>query len=233
MKISNKVEERRSKVGDGGRKSFEVTKANISNEEEHIIRVKFASFGNKDSCSDILIKGCFSKSIKERGPESNTNRKVAFVWQHNMADPIGRILSIEELEDGAYAEVKLSNFEAVPNAKRAWYQLKDGDINQFSFGFQYVWDKMEYDEALDAYIVKEVILHEISVVTAGANEETEFIGSVKSLQDAIKVMGDVLNLAPIDEKIAIKNKIIETLKSAEPDSPLTDNMFKKIGSHIN
>lgn len=232
MNLSQQIEARRAAMGNACRKEFAVTKADIANEDEHIILVKFANFGNKDSAGDILIKGCFAKSINDRGPESATNRKIAFVWQHNFADPIGRILSIEEREDGAYAEVKLSNFDAVPNAKRAWFQLKDGDINQFSFGFQYVWDKMEYDEALDAFIVKEVVLHEISVVTAGANEETAFVG-VKSLPDAIKVMSEALTAALPEDKIRIKKQIIETLNAAEPAKPLTENMFGKIGAHIN
>ena len=233
MNLSQQIEARRAAMGNTCRKEFAVTKADIANEDEHIILVKFANFGNKDSAGDILIKGCFAKSIKDSGPGSATNRKIAFVWQHDFADPIGRILSIEEREDGAYAEVKLSNFDAVPNAKRAWFQLKDGDINQFSFGFNYVWDKMEYDEALDAFIVKEVVLHEISVVTAGANEETAFVGAVKSLPDAIKVMSDALNAASLEEKMKIKKQIIETLNAAEPEKPLTENMFGKIGSHIN
>lgn len=227
MNYSDKIEARRASTAAVGRKEFAVTKADVVDDDKHIILVKFASFGNKDSVGDILIKGCFAKSIKERGPESNTNRKITFLWQHNMADPIGRILAIEEREDGAYAEVQLSNFDAVPNAKRAWYQLVDGDINQFSFGFQYVWDKMEYDEDMDAFIVKEVILHEISVVTLGANENTEYMGVVKSIEAAIQ-------RAPLAEKIKIKQQILDILNAAEPAQPLTqDSMFGKIGKNIN
>lgn len=227
MNLSEKIEARRASLDAAGRKEFAVTKANVVDEEKHIIRVKFASFGNKDSAGDLLVKGCFAKSINDRGPESQTNRKIAFLWQHNMADPIGRILSIEEHEDGAYAEVQLSNFDAVPNAKRAWYQLIDGDINQFSFGFQYVWDKMEYDENLDAFIVKEVILHEISVVTLGCNERTEFVGTVKGLEMA-------LQNATQEEKMKLKQQILDILEAAEPGAPLThESMFGKIGNHLN
>lgn len=227
MNLTEKIEARRASINANGRKEFDVTKAAVVDEDKHVIRLKFASFGNKDSAGDILVKGCFAKSINDRGPESNTNRKIAFLWQHNMADPIGRILSIEEREDGAYAEVQLSNFDAVPNAKRAWYQLVDGDINQFSFGFQYVWDKMEYDENLDAFIIKEVILHELSVVTLGCNERTEFIGTVKGLKET-------LQNATQEEKIKLKQQILDILKAAEPEPPLThESMFGKIGNHLN
>lgn len=228
MDISQKIQERRQSMTGIGRKEFAVSKADIMDDEKHIIRVKFASFGNKDSAGDILIKGCFAKSINDRGPESSTNRKIAFVWQHDKKDPIGKILSIEELEDGAYATIRLSNFDAVPNAKRTWYQLNDGDINQFSFGYDYVWDKLEYDENLDAYIVKEVILYEISVVTFGCNEMTEYMGAIKALFEAFDKANDT-------EKINIKKQILDRLKAAEPvQEPLTHpSIMERIGQMSN
>lgn len=226
MNISEKIRERQKSVPAVGRKEFNVTKADIMDDEKHVIRVKFASFGNKDSAGDILVKGCFAKSINERGPQSATNRKIAFLWQHDMYDPIGKVLEIEELDDGAYATVQLSNFDAVPNAKRAWYQLNDGDINQFSFGFQYVWDKMEYIEEEDAYLVKEVVLHEISVVTLGCNERTEYMGAVKGLAEAI-MRGDKV------DKEQIK-RMLEMLSGAEPaEEPLTrKSVFERIGQTL-
>lgn len=226
MNISEKIRERQKSVPAVGRKEFNVTKADIMDDEKHVIRVKFASFGNKDSAGDILVKGCFAKSINERGPQSDTNRKIAFLWQHDISDPIGKVLEIEELDDGAYATVQLSNFDAVPNAKRAWYQLNDGDINQFSFGFQYVWDKMEYIEEEDAFLVKEVVLHEISVVTLGCNERTEYMGAVKGLAEAI-MRGDKV------DKEQVK-RMLEMLSGAEPaEEPLTrKSVFERIGQNV-
>lgn len=226
MNISEKILERQKSVPAVGRKEFAVTKADIMDDEKHVIRVKFASFGNKDSAGDILVKGCFAKSINERGPQSTTNRKIAFLWQHDMYDPIGKVLEIEELDDGAYATVQLSNFDAVPNAKRAWYQLNDGDINQFSFGYQYVWDKMECLEEEDAFLIKEVVLHEISVVTLGCNEQTEYMGAVKGLAEAI-MRGEKV------DKEQIK-RMLEMLNGAEPvEEPLTrKSAFERIGQTL-
>lgn len=192
---------------------------NIINEDEHIIEVKFASFGNIDSDRDLLVKGCFAKSINDRGPDSATNRKIAFLWQHDIKDPIGKILKIEEREDGAYAIIRLSDFDAVPNAKRAYSQLMDEVLNQFSFGFEYVWDKMEYDEEKDAFIIFEVKLHEISIVTMGANEETEFIGEVKNMKSFVKNLKQQ-DLAKYKELL---NAIKEEEKEAEPPKALTSN----------
>ena len=200
---------------------------------KHVVEIKFAAFGNIDSDRDILIKGCFAKSIQERGPESSTHRKIAFLWQHDLHDPIGKILKIEEREDGAYAEVQFSNFDAVPNAKRAYYQLIDGDIDQFSFGFEYVWDKLDFDETIDAFVVKEVKLFEISVVTLGANERTEFIREIpdgKSMKNYLKQLAS----NDINKFNLLKQMIIEV--GAEPGQPLTpksESLFEKIVKQIN
>lgn len=228
----NKIQQK--KEGSEGKVSFKFFRGLACKEldgEKHVIEIKFASYGNIDSDGDMLIRGCFAKSISERGPESATNRKIAFLWQHDMKDPIGKILSIEEREDGAYATVRLSNFEAVPNAKRAWYQLLEGDINQFSFGFGYVWDKIEYDENIDAFIVREVKLFEISVVTLGANEMTACIGEIA---DEKELKGYLKELSANNKNKfnQIKQMIAEI--EAEPEHterpPLTseDNLFEKL-----
>lgn len=207
---------RKSLVGDKiVYKEFDVTKTDITNDDEHIIRVKFASFGNVDSAKDLLVKGCFSKSINERGPQSSTNRKIAFFWMHNPNDPIGKILNIWEEEDGAYADVQLSDFDAVPNAKRAWSQLNDGSINQFSFGFTYVWDKCEYDEEQDAFIVREVKLYEISVVSLGCNEQTEFISTITMSKT------DSIGKNDKDDIDNMKSAVSQILELAEPPKTLT------------
>lgn len=232
MKKAEQIARKRENNSGRAVKYFRIDSFKEIDSEKHIIEIKFAAFGNIDSDRDILIKGCFAKSIQERGPGSSTHRKIVFLWQHDLHDPIGKILKIEEREDGAYAEVQFSNFDAVPNAKRAYYQLIDGDIDQFSFGFEYVWDKVEYDEAADTFIVREVKLFEISVVTLGANEMTEFIREIpdgKSLKEYLKN----LMSNDIDKFNLLKQMIKET--GAEPGHPLTpraESLFEKIGKQI-
>ena len=79
----------------GAFKQAPILKADVVDEEKHIVLVKFCSFGTVDSDGDMLMKGCISKSIQERGPASATNRKIQFLWQHETKNPIGRILSID------------------------------------------------------------------------------------------------------------------------------------------
>lgn len=147
-----------------------------------------AIFGNKDKAGDILIKGCFSKSIQDRGPESAANDKIIMLWMHNMNEPIGRITVLNEDDKGLYFEAIIDD---VPRGNQAIKQLESGTLNQFSIGYQYVWENCEYDAEKDAFIVKEVKLHEISVVSIGCNGETEYLG-LKTVEDAERVYEELV-----------------------------------------
>lgn len=137
-----------------------------------------ASFGNKDSDSDIILKGAFSKSLNDRGVGSSTARKISFLYQHDMTKPIGRFTTLVEDEKGLYFEAELDN---IPLANDVLEQYKSGTLNQHSIGFRYLKDKVDYNKELDAFMIKEVDLFEGSVVNMGANENTPFMG-IKSEQ---------------------------------------------------
>lgn len=141
--------------------------------ESRIVSGYLSAFGNKDSDGDILIKGCFSKSLQERGVNSTTDRKIAYLYQHKMDMPIGHFTKLEEDDFGLYFEAYL---DKIPLGDQVLEQYSSGTLNQHSIGYRYIWDKIEYDENLDAFIVKEINLFEGSVVTIGANENTPFTG---------------------------------------------------------
>lgn len=154
-------------------KNFECKDLTVD-EEKRKVSGYLAVFGNIDSDGDILMKGCFAKSIRERGPQSATNGKIAFLFMHDVKDPIGKFTTLKEEDYGLYFEAILD--EGVPSADRVLIQLKSGTLNQFSIGFQYIWDKCEWDQNSEALIVKEVNLFEGSVVTLAANDMTYFAG---------------------------------------------------------
>ena len=160
-----------------------------------------AVFNNVDKAGDMLISGCFSKSIRERGPESNANDKILLLWQHEVDEPIGRIVKLIEDDKGLYFEAEIDRIEL---GDRAISQLESGTLNQFSIGFSYVWENCEWDN--DIFIVKEVKLYEISVVTFGCNPETEYLG-LKSSDDCptrYKKLNDKISL--LSRKMGARNQ---------------------------
>lgn len=186
--------------------------------KEYFLDVKFSDYTIVDDADDLMVKGCFTSSF---GDAENSNRKVAFCWQHDTKDPIGTIVKWWEDEKGAYVTVKLSDFDAVPSAKRAWSQVNDGSINQASFGYNYDWDAVKYirPEIVDGKTVKEgyfsvgnVFLHEVSLVTMGCNKNTEVLDArdaEKSLLKSFFEKDNVLNALMSLEDTEVKEFLKE------------------------
>ena len=169
-------------------KSFTIeTKELNINSESRIISGYAAVFNNIDKAGDLLIKGCFSKSIQERGPESQANDKIIMLWMHDMKEPIGKITKLYEDEKGLYFEAEIDD---VPKGNQAIQQLKSGTLNQFSIGYKYVCEKCEWDDERDCLVVKEVVLYELSVVSIGCNGETQYLG-LKSIDDYDNAYADL------------------------------------------
>lgn len=157
-------------------KSFDIKDYDVASRK---ISGYAAVFNNVDKAKDKLIKGCFAKSIEERGPKSNANDKIILLWQHDQKEPIGRLTELYEDEKGLYFEAILDEIEL---GDRALKQLESGTLNQFSIGYSYVWENCHQDKEENCTIVKEVKLYEISIVSIGCNGMTRYLG-LKSVEE--------------------------------------------------
>lgn len=131
-------------------------------------------FGVKDSYDDIVIKGAFAESLKRW---NDKKRMPALLWQHNTQEPIGIYKEIFEDDQGLVVKGQLL-IDDDPLAKRAYAHLKAGSITGLSIG--YVLKDWEYNHEKEAFILKEIDLWEISLVTFPANDEAR-INNVKSI----------------------------------------------------
>ena len=202
-------------------KPFEVKELSF-NGESRTISGYAAVFNNRDKAGDILLKGCFAKSIQDRGPESQANDKIIMLWQHDQHEPIGRISVLIEDEKGLYFEAVIDDVE---RGNQAIKQLESGTLNQFSIGYSYVWEKCEYDQESDAFIVKEVVLYEISVVSIGCNGETEYLGLKSESTDPYEELKNEIESAikglPIRKKEEIQTLVRKALSLGQfkPEVP--------------
>lgn len=131
-------------------------------------------FGVKDGYSDIVIKGAFANSLnkwKEKG------RLPALLWQHKMDEPIGYYTKMVEDDNGLYLEGQLL-IDDDPLAKRAHAHMKAKSLSGLSIG--YILNDYDYDKEKSAFILKDIDLWEVSVVTFPANDEAR-IDNVKSI----------------------------------------------------
>jgi HK97 family phage prohead protease len=135
-------------------------------------------FGNVDSYGDIVTKGAFANDLKRWEKSGNP---IPLLFGHNMTDPdynIGSVIKAEEDNVGlkVTAQLDLEN----PKAKQVYRMLKGRRINQMSFAYDVVDGSTEKVDGQDVYEIRDMKLYEVSVVTVGANQETEIL-SVKQL----------------------------------------------------
>lgn len=142
--------------------------------EERTVKGYLIVWNVVDTYGTVFLRGCCSKSIQERGPQSNAKNKIIHLWQHRSDEPIGQFTVLQEDDYGLYFEAL---YDEIPQAERALRQIKSGTLNQYSAGFSYVWDKMIYDEATESILLQEIELYEGSVVTRASNSETYTIRS--------------------------------------------------------
>lgn len=130
-------------------------------------------FGVKDSYSDIVVPGAFQKSLEDW---QEKGRLPAMLWQHDMAEPLGPYIEMREDSTGLYVKGQLL-IDADPLAKRAHAHLKAGSLSGLSIG--YTLKDWEWDGDKGAYLLKEIELWEVSLVTFPANDSAR-ISNVKS-----------------------------------------------------
>ena len=125
-----------------------------------------STFGNIDEGGDVVHRGAFVKSLARRVPR--------LLWQHDMSEPIGKVLHLDEDEYGLRGEFKLSR---TTRGHDAYQLLRDGALDSMSIG--YIPDEQEFDEKSGIRQLKSVDLLEISLVSIPMNPEA-MITAVKA-----------------------------------------------------
>lgn len=136
--------------------------------------IAYASvFGNVDSTGDIVVRGAFANDLLRWAASPNY---IPLLFAHNMTDPdynIGHIVEAVEDEVGlkVTAQLDLQN----PKAVQVYRLLKGRRIDQMSFAYDVVDSVETYTDGEESTELRELKLYEVSVVTIGANQETEIM----------------------------------------------------------
>lgn len=144
--------------------------------------VAYASvFGNVDSTGDVVMPGAFAKDLARW---EKSGDPIPLLFSHVMDDPdynIGYVVKAEEDSVGlkVTAQLDLEN----PKALQTYRMIKGRRVNQMSFAYDVVDGAPAQRDGEDIYELRELKLYEVSVVTVGANQETEIL--------AVKHAGEV------------------------------------------
>lgn len=172
-------------------------------------------FGNIDSYGDVVQPGAFEGTLKEWAESGNF---LPVLFGHNMMDPdynIGHVLEATEDERGLRVLAQL-DLES-PKGAQVHRMLKGKRISQMSFAYDVIKGTWGQLDGVDVYELHEVKIYEVSLVTIGANQETEVLAvktAMESLAGGVKE-GRVLSSKHVDSLRAARDSIDAVLAAAE------------------
>lgn len=113
-------------------------------------------FSVKDTGSDIVEPGSFTRTLKNRRPSD-----IRLLWQHDPREPIGVIKSLREDSHGLYVEGQL--LLEIERAKALHLLIQAGALDALSIGYKVVSSRA--DQAARARRITDIDLWEVSFVT--------------------------------------------------------------------
>lgn len=181
----------------------------------------WSAFDNLDYDEDIIRRGAFAKTIRERGPMGT--KEIFFLNQHNWAQPLGKPSLLEERVEGLYHETPVN--ANTTYGKDALELMGSGLVIQNSIGYQAMkWSSVLKEDAQydwDTYReITEIKLYEGSCVTLGANDQTPFTG-FKSLTEQ-----------EINDQVSIMMKLLRNGTLSDETFGLLEIGIKQYGSHL-
>lgn len=188
-----RVRPERLAVGARQRRDYPATidrKATETADDRQGVLTGYASvFGVIDSYGDVIMPGAFARTIAAWQAKG---RPVPILWQHDTHAPIGVSTTLSEDEAGLRLEATLLVAD-VAQAREAAALADAGALGGLSIGFSIPaktssgGEAVTYDPTLDAWLIHEVKLWEVSLVTFPANELAT-IDAIKAAEAAAASM---------------------------------------------
>ncbi len=135
--------------------------------------------GDPDSYGDIIAKGAFGVSLKAHKAKGSMPKMF---WQHDPGETVGRWLEASEDDVGLKLRGRLNM--GVRRGAEAYALLKEGDIDGLSIGYRI--RKHEEDADNGTWLLKELDLFEVSIVSIGANPSAT-VSNVKAARAAFEI----------------------------------------------
>ena len=137
-------------------------KSDTTDEKTASITIEgYASTDDIDRQGDIVPASVWKKGIQ------NYLKNPVILAYHDHSEPVGRMVDHRVDSKGLWVKARISSA-----AGEVFDLVKDGILTAFSIGFRIV--DAEYDAAKELFVVKELELHEISIVSVPANQNTLF-----------------------------------------------------------
>lgn len=159
---------------------------------ESIFIEGYASTTDIDRSGDVVPKSVWEKGL------TNYLKNPIILAQHDYDDPIGRMVDYKVDSKGLWIKARISSA-----AEEVFSLIKDKVLTAFSIGFKII--DAEYNSAAEVFVVKELELVEISVVSIPCNQNTLF--------DLSKAFDNALDYKKFKEQFAPSGDSAKGLES--------------------
>jgi len=154
-----------------------------------------STFGNVDAVNDVVVSGAYKRTLQHRMDRI----KVLRDHEH----PIGKPIEAYEDTKGLYTRSHISDTQL---GNETLTLLRDGVLDRMSIGYEPVTKEFGQHEGKQVRYLKEIKLHEWSIVTFPANEAAVVTG-VKALEDLDRAFHDFkLGKIPVQDLVALVTK---------------------------
>jgi len=153
-------------------------------ETEKVIEGYFVVFNSETE----LFPGAFEEIAPEAFNNTLSNDIRALI-NHDTNLVLGRTkagtLELEVDEKGLFGRIKINENDT--DAMNLYERVKRGDVDQCSFGFNILKEDVEHrDDGTIKWTIREVDLHEVSVVTFPAYQETSVQARMREKEQFIQ-----------------------------------------------
>lgn len=194
--------------------SFKIKAAN--EDTESIIISGYASTVSKDRAGDVVAAQAWEKD----SALTNYLKNPIVLFGHNPDEPVGKMVGYELDEYGLMVDIEVFNVDP-----RTYKLVKAGALKTFSIGFR-LKDYM-YDEETTTFIITELELFEISIVSVPCNQDCTF-----ELQKSMRTKGDYETLRKEAIDAIDKEKGVSsddgTETPEEPQTPIFNSELEKL-----
>lgn len=166
--------------------SFEIKE--VGDNTDSIVISGYASTVSKDRAGDVVAAQAWEKD----SALTNYLKNPIVLFGHNHDEPVGKMVGYEIDDFGLMVDIEVFNVDP-----RTYKLVKAGALKTFSIGFR-LKDYM-YDEETTTFIITELELFEISIVSVPCNQDCTF-----ELQKSIRCEGGYEALR--DEALAALDK---------------------------
>jgi HK97 family phage prohead protease len=165
----------------------------------------YASTVDIDRQGDVVPKSVWQAGIQ------NYLKNPIILAQHDYDDPIGRMVDYKIDDKGLWVKARISSA-----AEECYGLIKDKVLTAFSIGFKVL--DAEYNSAAEVFLIKELELVEISVVSVPCNQNTVF--------DLSKAFSDASEYKEFKQQFAISDNSAKGLEVTDTANGTSKGKWK-------